>query len=390
MVSNDSGPNADADGDDDDDDDDDDGQDEDLPDVLDLWDPLHPMPVPTSHDATADSKPPAGKWEEQGKQEQQQEEGPSQLRQIMQACRRQRPVGSITHCPLCQGLIEDPVITRKCRHVFCRVCLTSAITARSRGCPYKDGACGQQLNPGLDFEPLNPSSRAAGDGLGGEGGAWQDEDDGDGGNDDGDAAWKLDHENLMLQFVHSTKTLALRDQLREWQVNHPDDKIVIFSQFTRMLDIAEHVIDQEGWICTRYQGGMSLNARQEALDNFRCEPECHIMLTSIKAGGVGLNLAHANLVVSLDLWWNVAVELQAFDRVHRLGQKKEVFITRFLVRNTVEERLLDLQQQKLQLAKAALGEGDLALGKLTREELLSLFVSLNPSVVVCTRTNRSV
>lgn len=76
------------------------------------------------------------------------------------------------------------------------------------------------------------------------------------------------------------------------------------------------------------------------------------------------------------------MELQAFDRVHRLGQKKEVFITRFMVKDSVEEKMLKLQQKKLGLAKAALGEGQLALGKLTRDELLGLFVSSSFLVLI--------
>ena len=119
-----------------------------------------------------------------------------------------------------------------------------------------------------------------------------------------------------------------------------------------------------------------MSQRQESLRRFREDPGKQVILMSIKAGGVGLNLTHANLVICVDLWWNGAVELQAFDRVHRLGQKKEVIITRFVTRGTVEERILALQRSKLGLAKAALGEGGMALGKLTREELLGLFVSL--------------
>lgn len=82
------------------------------------------------------------------------------------------------------------------------------------------------------------------------------------------------------------------------------------------------------------------------------------------------------MVICVDLWWNAAVEQQAFDRVHRLGQKKEVFITRFVTKGTVEERMLLLQKKKSALSKAALGEGDASLGRLTREDLLGLFVSL--------------
>jgi SNF2 family DNA or RNA helicase len=86
----------------------------------------------------------------------------------------------------------------------------------------------------------------------------------------------------MKDFQHSTKTIALRNQLREWRRNHPNDKMVLFSQFTIMLDIVEKVVDDEEWLYTRYQGGMTMVARQEALAEFRNNGECKIMLTSIK------------------------------------------------------------------------------------------------------------
>lgn len=177
-------------------------------------------------------------------------------------------------------------------------------------------------------------------------------------------------------FTHSTKTLALKAQIDEWTQNHPGEKIIIFSQFVKMLDIAEIILEELNIPNVRYQGSMSLFEREESLKELRKNPYTRIMLTSIKAGGVGLNLTTANLVISLDLWWNAATELQAFDRVHRLGQEKEVFVTRMMVKNTVEERILNLQEDKLKVAKAAMGEqggaGKLG-GKLTMNELLGLF-----------------
>jgi len=255
--------------------------------------------------------------------------------------------------PICSSPIEDRVRTRRCHHEFCRECLTDSLISSSR-CPFDDGRCGKVLT-----EDDVVSAEA---GAGGEGGPGRDELDGLGGYDD-------------VSLMPSTKTTLLRAQLAEWRANHAGDKIVLFSQFTTMLDIIERVLEREepDTVFVRYDGSMSFDERQDALNLFRYEPECSLILISIKAGGVGLNLTHANLVVCVDLWWNAAVELQAFDRVHRLGQKKEVFVTRCMIKGTVEERMLELQQQKLHLAKTALGEGRLALGRLTREELLGLF-----------------
>jgi len=181
--------------------------------------------------------------------------------------------------------------------------------------------------------------------------------------------------NRDIAMMPSTKTKLLRKQLAEWRLNHPGDKVVLFSQFTKMLDIVEKVFEneEENQMFVRYDGSMCIEERQEALALFRTEPECNLILISIKAGGVGLNLTHANLVICIDLWWNAAVEMQAFDRVHRLGQTKEVIVTRCVIKDTVEERMLELQKQKLLISKTALGEGQMALGRLTRAELLGLF-----------------
>lgn len=100
-----------------------------------------------------------------------------------------------------------------------------------------------------------------------------------------------------------------------------------------------------------------------------------IVKTLISLLGVGLNLTEANLVVSIDMWWNAAVEHQAFDRVHRLGQRKEVFVKRLMVKQTVEERILALQEAKLKIVDAAMGEGLGKVKNLTMKELMGLFVS---------------
>ncbi|KAI5841595.1 SNF2 family N-terminal domain-containing protein, partial [Tricharina praecox] len=235
----------------------------------------------------------------------------------------------------------------RCKHQFCRECLMDSLSF-SPLCPFNDGRCGTMLKE----EDILPGDR------------------GDGGVDE--LNW-LNNPNILM--MPSTKTTLLRKQLAEWRLNHPGDKIVLFSQFTKMLDIIERVFENEepDQMYVRYDGSMSVEERDEALGLFRTEPECNLILISIKAGGVGLNLTHANLVICIDLWWNAAVELQAFDRVHRLGQKKEVFVTRCIVKDTVEERMLALQKRKMLIAKAALGEGRMALGRLTRKELLGLF-----------------
>src|SRR5579862_9161628 len=141
-----------------------------------------------------------------------------------------------------------------------------------------------------------------------------------------------------------------------------------------MLDLVELLCNAEGHETVRYVGSMSLKNREAAIKRFKHDPDCTIMLTSLRAGGVGLNLTEANLVLSIDMWWNAAVELQAFDRVHRLGQAKEVFVQRYIVKDTVEQRIRTLQEDKLKVAAAAIGEGLGRVQRLGTRELMGLFV----------------
>lgn len=286
---------------------------------------------------------------------------PSALRQLLAAARIVA-MGDTEECSICLDSPEGPVIT-KCRHVFCRDCITSVITEAARsGNPGPCPLCKREIQ----IDDLTPYSA----------------DDSDSEDDEIAAILnpkkqKDDSDWLTAEFTHSAKTTALRDQILEWRENHPGDKVVLFSQFTKMLDLVEKVMDGEEWGCVRYQGNMNMEEREEALRTFRYDPDCGIMLTSLRAGGVGLNLTHANLVLSLDLWWNAAVELQAFDRVHRMGQEKEVHVSRFIVKGTVEQRIMDLQKKKQGISNAALGDGKgCALGKLTERELIGLFGSV--------------
>jgi len=120
----------------------------------------------------------------------------------------------------------------------------------------------------------------------------------------------LETENL----IPSSKLNQLCDQLREWREEYPEDKVIIFSQFTRALDLVHKICRENGWECGRYQGNMTLDQREASLRAFEDDGEMGIMLVSLKCGGVGLNLTVANRVICLDLWWNWQIENQAIDR----------------------------------------------------------------------------
>ena len=166
----------------------------------------------------------------------------------------------------------------------------------------------------------------------------------------------------------SSKVDALVEAL---QVAHEEGhRALVFSQWTSLLDNVEPALRREGIRFSRLDG--STPNRGEIVSQFQAGDGPPVMLLSLKAGGTGLNLTAADHVFLLDPWWNPAVEAQATDRVHRIGQERPVFVYRLVSGGTVEERILGLQEKKRALFEAALGEGAGATA-LTREDLLALF-----------------
>src|SRR5258708_30268673 len=163
----------------------------------------------------------------------------------------------------------------------------------------------------------------------------------------------------------SSKLEALLVYLRD--VVEEGRKALVFSQFTSFLSIVKTALDVEG-IPYSYLDGKTRD-RAAAVDKFRTDPECKLFLISLKAGGLGLNLTEAEVVFLLDPWWNPAIEAQAIDRTHRIGQTRPVFAMRLVTKDTVEEKVLELQRSKRDLADAILGGKSGGLGDLTREDL---------------------
>lgn len=119
---------------------------------------------------------------------------------------------------------------------------------------------------------------------------------------------------------------------------------------------------------------MNRRERDDAIRTFKTKDKMKIMLMSLKCGGVGLNLTRANRCIALDLAWSAAVENQGYSRLHRIGQTKKVSVHRLTINNTVEQRMLDIQNRKQLLADASLGEGSgKKIGKLTVADLANLF-----------------
>lgn len=147
-------------------------------------------------------------------------------------------------------------------------------------------------------------------------------------------------------------------------------KTVIFSQYTKMLVILREELEARG-ISFAYLDGSSKN-RLNIVNEFNDDPKVPIFLVSLKAGGSGLNLVGADTVIHYDMWWNPAVENQATDRVHRMGQKKSVSSYKLITLNTIEEKILNLQKRKKGLVKKVISSDDEAISKLTWEEVLEL------------------
>lgn len=156
------------------------------------------------------------------------------------------------------------------------------------------------------------------------------------------------------------------------------EKTIIFSQFTSLLDLLEIPILDQRWDFRRYDGSMNPKARNQAVEEFTDQANCKIMLVSLKAGNAGLNLVAASQVIILDPFWNPYIEEQAIDRAYRIGQLRPVQVHRILVPETVEDRILQLQEQKRQIIEGALDEKAAeSVGRLGNRELAFLFVSLS-------------
>jgi len=151
--------------------------------------------------------------------------------------------------------------------------------------------------------------------------------------------------------------------------------VLVFSQFTSFLDIVEDALIQHGVRFSRLDGSTPVARRKALVEGFQSSAEPSVFLLSLKAGGRGLNLTKASYVFHLDPWWNPAVENQASDRAHRIGQKSQVSITRLLMRHTIEEKMMELKKRKLKLYRALLedadGDSGVSIGKEDFEFLLS-------------------
>eukprot|EP00053_Salpingoeca_punica_P018186 m.177383 g.177383 ORF g.177383 m.177383 type:complete len:597 (-) comp17379_c3_seq4:437-2227(-) len=256
-------------------------------------------------------------------------------------------------CPICLERPDIPMLT-PCGHLGCQECFEAVVSSLGK-CPVCQKA--------TDLSELVQLRRGSASASANEA--------------ESDAACARMSAparalTLVLQehYVPSTKISALVAEIQAMVQADSTDKCVVFSQWTAMLDLVEIAFAKTGINYVRLDGSMSQAQRVRVLDDFKKDPSIHVFLISLRSGGVGLNLTAASRVVLLDPWWNPAVEEQAIDRVHRIGQEKDVYVKRFITADTVEERIIELQAKKKHLAQNALHktesgeEGDMRMSDL--------------------------
>ena len=169
----------------------------------------------------------------------------------------------------------------------------------------------------------------------------------------------------------STKIDFLMENLE--QLVNEGHKTLVFSQFTTYLDMIENKIKVAGWKLARIDGSQTIKKRGEQVELFQ-EGDAQVFLISLKAGGFGLNLTAASYIFLMDPWWNPAVERQAIDRAHRIGQENKLTVYRPIIKNSVEEKVLVLQQSKQELFRDLMAEDDdqYFSGKLTMDDFQHL------------------
>ncbi|XP_056915480.1 helicase-like transcription factor isoform X2 [Takifugu flavidus] len=251
--------------------------------------------------------------------------------------------GSDEECSVCLESIRLPVITH-CAHVYCRPCITQVISTeqeRAR-CPLCRGEI--KTNELVEFPPEEMEEEKS----------------------INSGKWRT-----------SSKVQALMGNLLRLRCEDGSIKCLVVSQFTRFLTILERPLREHGFSFVRLDGSINQKRRTEVIREFQSSTEDSptIMLLSLKAGGVGLNLTAASHVFLMDPAWNPATEEQCIDRCHRLGQTRKVTVTKFIVKHSVEERMVEIQRKKQDLMEKAFGStgGDRKTSRIEEiKELLEL------------------
>ena len=150
-------------------------------------------------------------------------------------------------------------------------------------------------------------------------------------------------------------------------------KILLFSGFTSMFDILTPELEKRGIEYSILTGQTKVDTRIEMVDEFNKDENIKVFLISLKAGGTGLNLTGADMVIHFDPWWNLSAQNQATDRAYRIGQRNNVQVFKLITENSIEEKIQKLQEKKQDLTDAVIKSEETFISKMSQEELLNLF-----------------
>ncbi|PIN03264.1 Helicase-like transcription factor HLTF/DNA helicase RAD5, DEAD-box superfamily [Handroanthus impetiginosus] len=255
---------------------------------------------------------------------------PAYVEEVVEGLRN----GENAECPICLESADDPVLT-PCAHRMCRECLLSSWPSTAAGlCPI----CRQMLKK-TELITCPSGSR-----------------------------FRIDVEKNWTESSKISKLLECLEQIRK---SGSREKSIVFSQWTSFLDLLEIPLKRRKFGFLRFDGKLAQKQRGKVLHEFAETKDKTVLLMSLKAGGVGLNLTAASNVFLMDPWWNPAVEEQAIMRIHRIGQKRTVRVRRFIVKETVEERLQQVQARKQRMIAGALTDEEVRSARI--EELKMLF-----------------
>lgn len=254
-------------------------------------------------------------------------------------------------CQLCDDEAEDP-IESKCHHKFCRMCIKEYMESfggeeKKLECP----VCHIALSIDLSAPAIEVN------------------------NEDFKKGSIVNRINMGGEWRSSTKIEALVEELYKLRSDRQTIKSIVFSQFTSMLDLVEWRLKRAGFQTVKLQGSMSPIQRDNTIRHFMENTNVEVFLVSLKAGGVALNLCEASQVFLMDPWWNPSVEWQSGDRVHRIGQYRPVKITRFCIEDSIESRIIELQDKKANMIHATINHDDAAINRLTPDDLQFLFMN---------------
>ncbi|KAJ5291108.1 DNA repair protein RAD16 [Penicillium angulare] len=259
-----------------------------------------------------------------------------------------QPGFNVLVCRVCDEPAEDAIRSR-CRHEFCRKCAKDYIESFDDpslvDCP--------QCHISLSIDLEQPTIEQTEDSV---------------------------KKNSIINRIHmedwtsSTKIETLIYELYLQRKKSHTPKSIIFSQFTSMLQLVEWRLRHAGFNTVMLDGTMTPAQRQKSIEHFMIHAEVEIFLVSLKAGGVALNLTEASRVFIIDPWWNPAAEWQSADRSHRIGQQRPCVVTRLSIEDSVESRIVQLQEKKANLIRGTINKDqDQALEKLTPEDMQFLF-----------------